>query len=436
MLFISSCRVSRTNACLVGRFALQVIHYEKEHAHCCDGSSFSTNSRQNANNPAIEVKLNAKTQPALSTYITNYRCSKSEISQHFISDVGHLYTIPPVDFHKMVCKETNTCGFTSPYLKLTDTLKEATMIVRQPGLEIVNYLKHTDYTAPVNRYLVHGETGCGKSMILQYVTHYCMQQGWLIVPSYNLWRWLDYSSRHKPKQRQEVNESFWNNSRVDVPHRAAWWLETFKCINGSMLDSIHTSQDYSWSKHDSSPSGTSFMTLMDIGKSRSRYATDIIGCIMKEIRVQDQANMPKVLVVADCINAIFGETRLKFKHGQLLHCDQLSFLYNLKKLITSSWCNGAIVMATNSACDMRWKNNVKGSHPYDLLGEKGFNAIDPHIPVHVGNYTNKEVLTLLAYYRDCKWLTGRSLTASGENEIMQLSCNNPADLDFICSHAY
>lgn len=370
--------------------------------------------------------------------IENFLTSKSNPSDHTIEDVGLMYKMPKEDYKRLVTPDYNTGAFTRQFQDQAKSLNEVCMVVRSQGIELISYLKNTDFSAPINRYVIHGAKGSGKSMILLHAIHYCMQEGWLIIPNFGLDRWLVYHSRYRPTQATETLESSWNNERVDLPQRAVTWLNTFKLVNGSLLDNIKTSVKYNWSKHESSEIGTPFSAIVDFGQARVRVATDVIGAIMKEVRIQDESTMPKTLVTVDGVNSLFATTKLQVQHNTPLEASQLSFVHNLKKLLLGSWSNGAVIAALHPTDLIKKEKNIllPGSHPYDLLGQEGFDWLDPHVPILADRYTDEEILSQLAYYRDRKWISGRCLSEAGEAEMIQLSCHNPSDLAQICLSAY
>lgn len=64
--------------------------------------------------------------------------------------------------------------------------------------------------------------------------------------------------------------------------------------------------------------------------------------------------------------------------------------------------------------------------PQDLLGQSGFESLDPFLPVLVDNYTEKEFYTCLQYFFDHHWFVKPySQTDEGMAEIKALSCKNP-----------
>lgn len=68
----------------------------------------------------------------------------------------------------------------------------------------------------------------------------------------------------------------------------------------------------------------------------------------------------------------------------------------------------------------------------DML--KGFDDLDPFIPVRVDKYTEKEIESCLDYYVERKYiLRSSSLTPNGRQEIKFVSGYLPIDLWKICA---
>ncbi|XP_077974406.1 small ribosomal subunit protein mS29-like [Styela clava] len=365
-----------------------------------------------------------------------FRCENNDPADHSMKDIGLFYTIPQNEFKVLSPDGISSKAFDKKSLEEFHAFNEASMMIRKPSIEILNYLKHADYSLPVQRYLIYGDFGTGKSYTLQHVTHYCSKYGWLIVPIFNAWDWMLHRSKHKQTQLKELSESQWNNDRYDQPDRAVAWLEVFKRINKQHLANIKTSKDYIWTKREKTDAGSSLGALVDQGIARTRLATDAIGCIMREIRVQGPETMPRTLVAIDCVNALFASTNLKVSIEGYVNADELAFVINLKKLMSNTWTNGAVVCAMSCiyTTPLRRGINIRdATHTYKVLGHEGFDALDPHIPVEVENYTHEEILSQLAYYEDRKWLTEKAMTDEGRQEIIQLSGTNPVELAKVCN---
>uniref|UniRef100_H2YCC1 Small ribosomal subunit protein mS29 n=1 Tax=Ciona savignyi TaxID=51511 RepID=H2YCC1_CIOSA len=353
--------------------------------------------------------------------------SHNDPANHSLSDVGLMYELNEEDQSQTVLKYNP--GFTKRFISEADALNKFCIMVRKPGLEVVNYLKHADYSAPVNRYLLYGPQGCGKTMTMLYAISYCRKQGWLIFPAFNTWSWLKY--------KKEIVRSQWNKERVDHSEVASRWLENFRQINSHLLDKIYTTREYVWTKYEKSEAGISFASLVDQGIARVRIASDVIGCIIREVLQQDDSNFPRSLVAVDCVNSFFSITTLKIEPGIYVEPNELTMVYNFKKLLRNRWKNGAVVVGLNTSGIQNQTGrveNITSEHPHDILGPDGFDWLDPHIPIHVPLYTDIESISQLAYYQDRKWLVGRSISEAGEAEILQICGNSPNDISVYCGH--
>lgn len=65
-----------------------------------------------------------------------------------------------------------------------------------------------------------------------------------------------------------------------------------------------------------------------------------------------------------------------------------------------------------------------------LLGKDGFAHLDPFVPVFVPNYSNKELLSCMDYYRERKWVHPFK---GQDEELSFVSGNNPFKLMNICA---
>ena len=387
-------------------------------------------------NPAATSNQMVYHPTSIFSAIKNFRCDKQNPADHTLADVGLFYKLSDDTWKRMITPGLNFKGFPLRFQELCDIFNEPCMMVRKPGLEIVNYVKSFNKKNAVNRYLIHGQTGCGKSMTLQYVVDYCINQGWLIMPFYYLWEWVKFLHPYRGDQVKELITSQYNSNRVDQPELATRWLEKFRFMNEPLLDNIYTTKKYVWSKHEASEKGISLLALVDHGISRPRNAADVIGCLTREVRVQDHTTRPPTLVAVDCVNALFGPTRLKMQFGELLTTNELTLTYNIKKLLANTWKNGAVVTAVDYfGAPFIWKVKVHDKHPLDVLGHEGFDLLDPHIPIDVPTLSRQEAYNFLAYFSDRKWLIGRSLTREAEEEIIHLT-NKPLELVKLCGGLY
>jgi len=366
-------------------------------------------------------------------YVENFRCNESNPENHTLKDLGLFYKLPDDLLNKVVTEKWNTFMYSNQFLRHTKAFNEHCQMIRRPGLELVHYLKHANYDLPVNRYLLYGPTGAGKSMTLQYAIQYAMSQNWLVVPCLNTWDWTHFHYTGKEEKRQEVTKSSFEENRYDQPEKAADWLRTFHLVNHKLLSTLHTTKTYVWTQRDETPAGSTFLQLVEVGLARMRYAPDIIGALVKEILLQDSKNFPKTLLAVDCVNVFFHQPQyLKMMYGFIPQASELSYFHNVRKMMQNTWNNGAVVAAI-STFNGQIPTDIE-EHPYDSLTSEGFNCLDPHVPIRVPNYTDKEVLSQLAYYIERKWLTGKALTQAGEAELIQISDHNPRDLVELCTY--
>lgn len=67
--------------------------------------------------------------------------------------------------------------------------------------------------------------------------------------------------------------------------------------------------------------------------------------------------------------------------------------------------------------------------PLYQLGENGFHHLDPFIPVCVPKMTEGEIRSMLAYYKERKWLQN----TQGDDELVFLCGGNPYKLMTLCN---
>jgi hypothetical protein len=68
---------------------------------------------------------------------------------HNENHLNKLYTIPSKD-----CPTVLSHGLMSQYHIQFQTFAEMSLLIRKPAIELLNYLAKTDYTKPVNKYVI------------------------------------------------------------------------------------------------------------------------------------------------------------------------------------------------------------------------------------------------------------------------------------------
>ena len=64
-----------------------------------------------------------------------------------------------------------------------------------------------------------------------------------------------------------------------------------------------------------------------------------------------------------------------------------------------------------------------------MISQGGFEFYDPHVPVHVPQYSEKEIHSCINYYIENKWIQNpHGMTDAGKQELIFMSCKNPFEL--------
>ncbi|XP_047371820.1 28S ribosomal protein S29, mitochondrial isoform X2 [Sciurus carolinensis] len=329
---------------------------------------------------------------------------------------AHLDTQVPVSSPRAVCRTSES----DP----VKTFGEACLMVRKPALELLRYLKNTNFAHPAIRYLLYGEKETGKTLSLCHVIHFCWKHDWLIlhIPDAHLW----------VKNCRDLLQSTYNKQRFDQPLEASTWLKNFKTANERFLGQIKVQEKYVWNKRESTEKGSPLGEVVEQGLTRVRNATDAVGIVLKELKMQSSLGMFRLLVAVDGINALWGKTTLKREDKNPIAPDELALIHNLRKMMKNDWHGGAIVL-TLSQTGSLFKPR-KAYLPHELLGKEGFDALDPFLPILVSSYNPKEFESCIQYYLENNWLQHeKAPTEEGKKELLFLSNANPGQLERLCA---
>uniref|UniRef100_A0A8C6TQ82 Small ribosomal subunit protein mS29 n=1 Tax=Neogobius melanostomus TaxID=47308 RepID=A0A8C6TQ82_9GOBI len=325
--------------------------------------------------------------------VSIFRSPEHDPACHTENHIGQFYTVPPSHI-----KTLFPHGLPPRYQLQIKTFNEACVMIRQPALEVISCLKQMDYNKPAQRYLFYGTNGGGKTMCLSHTVHFCYTQGWLVLHIPDAHRWV--------KNCKELLQSSYNSARFDQPLQATEWLRNFRITNEPFLSKIKTKHRYLWTKREFTDEGSSLGELVDQGISRVKSSSDVVGAVMKELRLQSGQSEAafRLAVAVDGVNALWG----------------MSKNISLCAIITSLSQTGSLYTSKTSYL------------PQELLGERGFDYIDPCVPVSVPNYSEKEFESCYLYYLDRHWLQHpQSQTEEGKKELIFLSNRNPWMLDRI-----
>lgn len=310
-------------------------------------------------------------------------------------------------------------GFPKSYEKQIKTFSESCLMVRNPAIEVINYIKNTDFSKPIVRYVMYGDVGTGKSMTMAHLLHYGYESGYLLVHV----PWIPYWY----KNSREYGSSATQEGFTDIPLKAGSWLLHFKHQNAEFLakHDLRTSSDYVWSKRETTPAGSTFLELIDHGINRAKFATDVIKVLVEEIKQQSSDGKVKTMVLIDGFNALLYEkTNLKGEFKVMIPTSKVTLTEPFLSLARHDWNNGVVILSVDKMAMLGWDRQ---SHlPVYLMQRQGFEKLDPFVPIKHDNYDEKEYESIISYYVNRQWIQN-----SGEgfdSELKYLSNMNPYKL--------
>ncbi|XP_075764080.1 small ribosomal subunit protein mS29 [Pelodiscus sinensis] len=346
-----------------------------------------------------------------------FRTHESNPANHSEQHEGQHYSIPLQEV-KVVFPH----GLPRRFQAQMKTFNEACLMVRRPALELLGYLKSTNFAHPAVRYIIYGEKGTGKTMTLCHAVHYCAKQDWLVlhIPDAHLW----------VKNRTELLPSSYHKERFDQPLEASTWLKNFKVSNERFLKEIKTQRTYVWSKRESTEMGSPLGEVVEQGVTRVKNASDAVGVVLKELKTQCLLGSFRLLVAVDGVNALWGRSTLRKKDKSAISPEELTLVHNLRKMVMNDWNGGAIVTTLSQTGSLFKPRSAY--LPHELLGKEGFDTLDPFVPIQVPNYSQREFESCYQYYLDRKWLQHEKVcTEEGREELLFLSNSNPWQLERI-----
>uniref|UniRef100_A0A8C8W0J0 Small ribosomal subunit protein mS29 n=1 Tax=Peromyscus maniculatus bairdii TaxID=230844 RepID=A0A8C8W0J0_PERMB len=326
---------------------------------------------------------------------------QNDPAKHGEQHEGQYYSMPLQDL-----KTVFPHGLPPRYMMQVKTFGEACLMVRKPALELLGYLKNTEFAHPAVRYLLYGEQGTGKTLNLCHAVHFCPKHDWLVlhIPDAHLW----------VKNCRELLQSTYNKERFDQPLEASTWLKNFKTTNKHFLSQIKVEEKYVWNRRESTEKGSPLGDVVEQGVTLVRNATDAVGVVLKELRRQSSRGLFCLLVAVDGVNALWGRTTLRREEKTLIAPGELSLVHS------------AIVLSLNQTGSL-FKSRA-AYLPHELLGKEGFDALDPFLPILISNYNPKEFESSFQYYLENNWLQHEKAPTEGKKELMFLSNCNPRDL--------
>ncbi|XP_029163694.1 28S ribosomal protein S29, mitochondrial [Nylanderia fulva] len=346
--------------------------------------------------------------------INSFRTAESNPVNHNTDHIARLYTVP-TDIQQQLFQYG---GLNKTFMKQVTTFRECSILVRQPAVEIMSYLNQTDYTRPVNKYVLYGKFGVGKSIALSHILHYAFMQKYVLVHIYWAMHWF--------RDMKEVATSVLSPGCIDLPIDAGSWLKHFKSQNSKLLPQLdlRISKDYEWNQRETTSQGTPILELVEFGISRVKYACGVVDALIRELKLASTAGRCKTLVMIDGFNAFTSSyTRIRDDNKAMVLPKQVSLAIPFLDITKSDWCNGAVVLSVDQTAN---KERQESYLPRYLLGKEGFEHLDPFIPILVDDYNVAEFDSMIEYYKDRKWI--RNITVSDQKELELITNRNPSAL--------
>ncbi|XP_012280425.1 28S ribosomal protein S29, mitochondrial [Orussus abietinus] len=348
--------------------------------------------------------------------IQTFRTTENNPINHSTDHLSKFYTVPDQIQNKLF----HYGGFPKEFQNQVKTFAETCILIRQPTVEILSYLRQADYSKSVNRYVLYGKPGVGKSLILAHIIHYGYMNNQIIIHI----PWVSYWFRYPKEIAPSTTEGIF-----DLPLHAAAWLLHFKNQNDHLLSTLDLkiSKEYVWNQRESMMAGTSILELVNFGINRVKYACQVVTALIDEVKAASTAGKCSTLIAIDGFNAFYYDKTKIIVNHKTIPPSKISLTEAFKNAVKYDWCNGAVVLTLDKlASDPRVESHL----PRFLLGKDGFEHLDPFLPVSVENYTNDEFSAVIEYYKNRKWI--RDITSTGEKELQLKSVGNPYTLMQYC----
>ncbi|KAK4873342.1 hypothetical protein RN001_015371 [Aquatica leii] len=351
--------------------------------------------------------------------LQTFRTTEDNPLNHTSEHIGQFYKLSP-DAKKQLFLHG---GLPKSFEVQIKTFTESCLMIRQPSIDIINCMKVINYTNPVVRFVLYSKKGNGKTLSMAHVIHYAFEAGFLVVHVPWVGNWM--------RRCKEKSNSEFKPGNIDLNVDAAAWLMHFKHQNSHLINNsdFKTSQDYVWSKRETTLKDTPLVELIEHGINRIKFASQCIVALAEEIKKLSQEGKCKTLVAIDGFNGFFyPNTRILTEKKEVVHPGNVTLTEAFLNLSKCDWSN-AVVVVTVDELAIAEKDQICCLPRY-LLGKKGFEHMDPFVPVPVLAYSDKEFKSCMDYFRERRWV----LPVSGQDEELQfLSGGNPYRLMQLCN---
>ena len=279
------------------------------------------------------TRFSTASQPITESKLQSFRSEENDPLKHTLDHVGQFYRIPEEEKNIFLYG-----GLPKSFEIQAKTFNETCLMIRRPSVDVINCLKLIDYTKPTVRFVIFGKKGSGKSLCLAHILHYAHKARYLIVHVPWVGNWM--------RRCKEISSSETREGYIDLNIDAAAWLVHFKSQNEHLLNNpeFQISQDYVWSKRETTPKGSPLSELVDHGVNRLKYASECVVSLAEEIKHLSRSGHCKTLVAIDGFNAFFyPHTRVFKEKKEVVPPNKVTLTEAFLSLTKFDWNNAAIV---------------------------------------------------------------------------------------------
>lgn len=256
--------------------------------------------------PKLQSYFCSAAVPLAQERLQSFRTTETDPLKHTNDHLAQFYTISVQDKESLF----SYGGLPKSFGTQIKTFNETCLMIRQPSVDIINCINNIDFSKPAVRFVLYGKKGTGKSLCLAHILHYAFKRGFLIVHLPWLGTWMRQPKDHS---NSETREGFFDQN-LEVSH----WLLHFKTQNAHLLPNLRTTEEFVWSKRESTPKDSPLLDLIDHGINRIKFASEVLVALCKQIKILSNEGICKTLVSVDGFNAFFYPHTRVFQPGKII----------------------------------------------------------------------------------------------------------------------
>lgn len=217
------------------------------------------------------------------------------------------------------------------------TLGAPATVIRQATLDIVKALENgKDGDSKEARYMITGERGAGKSMLLLQAVSYALESGWIVFYQPRASKWVNSSSQFAYNEEKMM---------FDQPEAATDMLQKLLSVNRKTLSKVKLTEDVVLSDA-TVKKGEGLDKLIDHGlKEDSDTAVATLDAVLNVLSTQTQF---PVLFAIDEVQSLFCTSKYRRPDFKLLEAYNLGMPRVILDLLSGAreMKRGAVLTAT------------------------------------------------------------------------------------------